>query len=111
MPSHGSDNQVLSNVLPHQVLRKQTLQPAKLIFMLDSEVFEAWANEQSWVPEGIVVDDTQNNMKTLNTGLTSCGLQASRMKCNIQPCKLNLFHSEVLFLAEAPGGRQDLSFL
>ena len=51
MPSHSSDNQVLSNVLPHQVLREQTLQPAKLIFMLDLEVFEAWANEQSWVPE------------------------------------------------------------
>ena len=42
MPSHGSDNQVLSNVLPHQVLREQTLQPAKQIFMLD---LEAWANE------------------------------------------------------------------
>ena len=41
MPSHGSDNQVLSNVLPHQVLREQTLQPAKLMFMLDSEVYEA----------------------------------------------------------------------
>ena len=41
MPSHGSDNQVLSNVLPHQVLREQTLQPAKLIFMLDLEVFES----------------------------------------------------------------------
>ena len=94
MPSHGSDNQVLSNVLPHQVLREQTLQPAKQIFMLD---LEAWANEQSWVPDDtIVVDDTQSNMKTLNTGLTSCGLQASRMKCNIQPCKLNLFQPEVL---------------
>ena len=58
-----------------------------------------------------MVDDTQNNIKTLNTGLTSCGLQASRMKCNIQPCKLNLFQTEVIFLAEAPGGRQDLSFL
>ena len=74
MPSYSSDNQVLCDVLPHQVLREQTLQPAKLIFMLDLEVFEAWANERSWVPDDNVVDDTQNNMKTLNTGLTSCGL-------------------------------------
>ena len=99
MPSYSSDNQVLCDVLPHQVLREQTLQPAKLIFMLDLEVFEAWANERSWVPDDNVVDDTQNNMKTLNTGLTSCGLQASRMKCNIQPYKLFLFQTEVLFLA------------
>ena len=41
MPSYSSDNQVLCDVLPHQVLREQTLQPAKLIFMLDLEVFEA----------------------------------------------------------------------
>ena len=68
-------------------------------------------DEPDNVPEDNVVDDTQNNIKTLNTGLTSCGLQASRMKCNIQPCKLNLSQTEVLFLAEAPGGRQDLSFL
>ena len=46
-----------------------------------------------------VVDDTQNNMKTLNAGLTSCGLQASRMKCNTQPYKLFLFQTEVSFLA------------
>ena len=58
MPSYSSDNQVLCDVLPHQVLREQTLQPAKLIFMLDLEVFEAWANERSWVPDDNVVDDT-----------------------------------------------------